>query len=99
MTGMMARREGLPVEVLLEAPEVPSLGVLAAGGWHRERRSGRERERERERPSRRVSRSSGRDVTVEGTHGVEHELPRAVIGDLSSSLRPVQRQRRVFLVE
>ena len=46
MTGMMARREGLPVEVLLEAPEVQNLGVLAAGGWHRERRSGRERERE-----------------------------------------------------
>ena len=101
MTGMMARREGLPVEVLLEAPEVQNLGVLAAGGWHREHRSGRERERERERerPSRRVSRSSGRDGTVEGTHGVEHELPWAVIGDLSSSLRPVQRQRRVFLVE
>ena len=58
MTGMMARREGLPVEVLLEAPEVQNLGVLAAGGWHRERRSGRERERER---GRRVA-SVGRRV-------------------------------------
>ena len=86
------------MEVLLEAPEVQNLGVLAAGGLA-QRTSFTERERERERPSRRVSRSSGRDGTVEGTHGVEHELPWAVIGDLSSSLRPVQRQRRVFLVE
>ena len=60
MTGMMARREGLPVEVLLEAPEVQNLGVFAAGGWHRERRSGRERERERER-GRRIA-SVGRPV-------------------------------------
>ena len=62
MTGMMARREGLPVEVLLEAPEVQNLGVLAAGGWHRERRSGREREREREAVASRQSVvGSGRD--------------------------------------
>lgn len=30
MTGMMARREGLPVEVLLEAPEVQNLGVFGS---------------------------------------------------------------------
>ena len=59
MTGMMARREGLPVEVLLEAPEVQNLGVFAAGGWHRERRSGRERERERGRRSGSVGRRVG----------------------------------------
>ena len=59
MTGMMARREGLPVEVLLEAPEVQNLGVLAAGGVA-QRTSFRERERERER-GRRVA-SVGRRV-------------------------------------
>ena len=66
MTGMMARREGLPVEVLLEAPEVQNLGVFAAGGGVAQRTSFRERERER---GRRIG-SVGRRVGTRRSRGL-----------------------------